>query len=94
MNHEQRISSRYFKTNYKISSDYDFLLRALKKNNIKKIYIPKILVNMRIGGTSNNSIKNLFKKSIEDFKIIKQNRIGGFLTLINKNFSKFTQFFN
>ena len=83
-----------YKTNYKISSDYDFLLRALKKKNIKKIYIPKILVNMRIGGTSNNSIKNLFKKSIEDFKIIKQNRIGGFLTLINKNFSKFTQFFN
>ena len=30
-----------YKTNYKISSDYDFLLRALKKNNIKKIYIPK-----------------------------------------------------
>ena len=49
---------------------------------------------MRIGGVSNNSIKNLFKKSIEDFKIIKKNKIGGFLTLLNKNFSKISQFLN
>lgn len=83
-----------YKTNYQISSDYDFLVRVLRKKNIKKIYIPKILVNMRIGGVSNNSIKNLFKKSIEDFKIIKANKIGGFLTLLNKNFSKIGQFLN
>jgi glycosyltransferase len=81
-----------YKTNYKISSDYDFLVRVFRKKNIKKIYISKILVNMRIGGMSNNSIKNIFKKSIEDFKIIKKNKIGGFLTLLNKNFSKISQF--
>ena len=83
-----------YKTNYQISSDYDFLVRVFRKKNIKKIYIPKILVNMRIGGMSNNSIKNIFKKSIEDFKIIKKNKIGGFLTLLNKNFSKISQFLN
>ena len=81
-----------YKTNYKISSDYDFLVRVFRKKNVKKIYISKILVNMRIGGMSNNSIKNIFKKSIEDFKIIKKNKIGGFLTLLNKNFSKISQF--
>ena len=81
-----------YKTNYQISSDYDFLVRVFSKKNIKKIYISKILVNMRIGGMSNNSIKNIFKKSIEDFKIIKKNKIGGFLTLLNKNFSKISQF--
>ena len=83
-----------YKTKYHISSDYDFLVRVLRKKNIKTVYIPKILVNMRIGGVSNNSIKNLFKKSIEDFKIIKTNKIGGFLTLLNKNFSKISQFLN
>ena len=81
-----------YKTNYQISSDYDFLVRVFRKKNIKKIYISKILVNMRMGGMSNNSIKNIFKKSIEDFKIIKKNKIGGFLTLLNKNFSKISQF--
>ena len=83
-----------YKTNYKISSDYDFLIRVLTKKNIKKIYIPKILVNMRVGGMSNKSFKNLFKKSIEDFKIIKKNKIGGIFTLINKNYSKLSQFLN
>ena len=83
-----------YKTNYQISSDYDFLVRVFRKKNIKKIYISKILVNMRMGGMSNNSIKNIFKKSIEDFKIIKKNKIGGFLTLFNKNFSKISQFLN
>jgi glycosyltransferase len=83
-----------YKTNYKISSDYDFLIRALGKKNIKIIYIPKILVNMRIGGKSNNSIKNLFQKSIEDFKIIKKNKIGGLFTLFFKNYSKLSQFLN
>jgi glycosyltransferase len=83
-----------YKTNYKISSDYDFLIRVLGKKNIKIIYIPKILVNMRIGGKSNNSIKNLFHKSIEDFKIIKKNKIGGLFTLLFKNYSKLSQFLN
>ena len=83
-----------YKTNYQISSDYDFLVRVFRKKNIKKIYISKILVNMRMGGMSNNSIKNILKKSIEDFKIIKKNKIGGFLTLFNKNFSKISQFLN
>ena len=62
--------------------------------NLKKIYIPKILVNMRVGGMSNKSFKNLLKKSIEDFKIIKKNKIGGIFTLINKNYSKLNQFLN
>ena len=83
-----------YKINYKISSDYDFLIRVLVKKNIKKIYVPRILVNMRVGGKSNSSFKNLIKKSIEDFKIIKKNKIGGIFTLINKNYSKITQFLN
>ena len=83
-----------YKIDYKISSDYDFLIRVLVKKNIKKIYVPRILVNMRVGGKSNNSFKNLIKKSIEDFKIIKKNKIGGIFTLINKNYSKLSQFLN
>ena len=32
-----------FNTNYKISSDYDFLIRALRNKKISAIYIPKPL---------------------------------------------------
>ena len=48
---------------------------------------------MRIGGKSNKSIKNLFIKSYEDFLIIKKNNVGGFATLVKKNYSKINQFF-
>ena len=46
---------------------------------------------MRIGGASNNSLSNILKKTFEDFRIIKKNKIGGFLTLLNKNYSKISQ---
>ena len=78
---------------YKISSDYDFLVRALSNNSIKKYYLSKTLVKMRVGGKSNNSIKNLIIKSLEDYKIIKKHKIGGILTLFKKNYSKIGQFF-
>jgi len=83
----------YYNTNFKISSDYDFLIRVFKNNDIKKKYVKKTLVKMRIGGKSNSSIKNIINKSLEDLSIIKKNKIGGFLTLFNKNFSKINQFF-
>ena len=83
-----------YKTNYKISSDYDFLVRIFSCKNIIKYYIPKVLIHMRTGGMSNRSFKNLIIKSFEDYQIIKSNKIGGFFTLLNKNFSKLHQFFN
>lgn len=82
-----------YNTRYKISSDYDFLLRAMRFKNLKKIYLPKVLVNMRIGGKSNKSLKNIINKSKEDYEIIKRNKIGGLTTLFSKNISKINQFF-
>lgn len=82
-----------YNTNYKISSDYDFLIRVFRNYNIRKHYIKKTLIKMRIGGTSNKSITNLFRKTYEDFKIIKKNKVGGILTLLNKNYSKISQLY-
>jgi len=84
----------FYKTDYKISADYDFLVRIFNCKNINLVYIPKVLINMRIGGMSNRSFKNLIIKSFEDYQIIKKNKIGGLFTLFNKNFFKLRQFFN
>jgi hypothetical protein len=46
---------------------------------------------MRIGGKS-TKLSKLFKKSYEDLQIIKENDLGGYLTLLKKIFSKFKQF--
>ena len=82
-----------YNTDYRISSDYDFLIRALTNKEIKKQYINQTLMKMRIGGKSNKSISNLLKKTFEDYRIIKKNKIGGFLTLLTKNYSKIKQFY-
>jgi glycosyltransferase len=82
-----------FNTDYKISADYDLMLRVLKDSDLKIHYLPEVLVRMRTGGKSNNSFKNLIDKSIEDWKIIRKNRSGHLHTLFFKKFSKISQYF-
>ncbi|MGZ3766515.1 MAG: glycosyltransferase family 2 protein [Mucilaginibacter sp.] len=44
---------------FKISSDYEFMLRAFKANNYKPFYLGKFIVNMKMGGESTRSFKNV-----------------------------------
>jgi glycosyltransferase len=82
-----------FNLNYKISADYDFMLRILKDNTLNFEYLPKVITKMRVGGASNRSLKNIIQKTIEDYHIVRSNNIGGFTTVILKNISKIKQFF-
>ncbi len=84
----------FFDTRYKIAADYDFMLRALTQKNIKVVYLPEVLIKMRVGGMSNRSFKNILHKSYEDYQIIRRHKIGGIGTLICKNLSKISQFFH
>ncbi len=82
-----------FNTKYKISADYDFMLRILMQKKINIIYLPKILIIMRYGGKSNRSLNNLFIKMHEDYVALKQNQVGGIFSLLYKNIRKIPQFF-
>ncbi|HDX6443995.1 TPA: glycosyltransferase, partial [Escherichia coli] len=55
-----------FSLNYRISADYDSLLRYILKQRISIEYLPKVLVKMRVGGISNRSVSSMVKKSMED----------------------------
>jgi glycosyltransferase len=84
-----------FNTNYKISSDYDIILRFFSNKDYITQYIPKVLINMSVGGASNKSLQNIIQKSSEDFHILRSNGssiISAFFTLLLKNFSKLHQF--
>ena len=81
-----------YNISYKISADYDFMLRMFNSNDFNYGYMPKVLVKMKVGGESNKSLKNILIKINEDYKVIKRNNIGNFLTLLRKNTSKFKQF--
>lgn len=84
----------HFNSTMNISADYDFILRIFKLPNITKTYIPKVIVNMQIGGTSNDSIKNLFVKTKEDYMAARANNCGGFTSVFFKNIRKIKQFFS
>lgn len=83
----------FFDLSYSISADYDFILRIFNDSELKFKYLPKVITKMRFGGVSNRSLKNIIKKSKEDYRAIISNNIGNFLTLIRKNFSKIKQLF-
>jgi len=82
-----------YDTKFSIAADYEAILRWFTQPNFKAVYIPEVLVNMRVGGQSNSSIKNLIIKSMQDFQAIRKNRMGGLGVLALKNISKVSQFF-
>jgi len=83
-----------FNLDFKIAADYELMLRFLYKYKISTCYIPEVLVKMRVGGISNRDLKNIVRKTIEDYKAWKVNDLkGGIYTIIMKNISKIPQFF-
>lgn len=81
-----------FNLKFRIAGDYDFMMRTLLRTDCHTTYLPKILVNMSVGGESNRSLSALRRKSREDLEIIRSLGIGGWGTLMCKNIRKFTQF--
>jgi glycosyltransferase len=82
-----------YDTGFKISSDYDFMLRIMSRPELKFEYLPQIITRMRVGGASNRSLKNIIRKSKEDLQALRKNNAGGWSVLLMKNFSKIGQFF-
>jgi glycosyltransferase len=82
-----------YNLNYKISADYDFILRIFQDTELHFAYLPEVITQMRVGGMSNNSIKNIIQKSKEDLESLKKNKVKfPLLVLLRKNFSKVPQF--
>ena len=81
-----------FDTNFVIAADYDCMVRFFCAD-IKTAYVPHVQVRMRMGGASNRSLRNIVRKSLEDYTILRRNRVGGIVALFWKNASKLPQFF-
>jgi len=82
-----------YRTDMKIASDYEMILRLLYRYKITSYYLPLTTYLMSIGGASNKSLGNIFQKSREDFRAMKMNGINfPSLTLVSKNLRKLPQF--
>ena len=80
-----------FNESYRISADYDLMVRLLYKNKISTFYLPEIIVKMRTGGVS-NKISQTVTRLREDYGIIKKYELGGIKTMFKKRFNKINQY--
>jgi glycosyltransferase involved in cell wall biosynthesis len=78
---------------YRIAADYDAILRWFGHGQISSVYIPEVVMKMRLGGESNRSLGRIWRKSREDYRALRRNQIGGLATLAAKNLRKLPQFF-
>lgn len=83
----------YYSLNYGSAADYELMVRFLFKNDVKTVFLNKLIVNMRTGGMSNASFKNRYRAFINDYKALKANDVPfAAVTILLKKLSKITQF--
>lgn len=93
MKREKYLQHGSFNLDFKISADYDSLLRYLNAGKVSLEYIPSVLLKMRVGGASNRSLSNIILKTQEDIKALKCNQLPWLKAVLWKNLSKIPQFF-
>ena len=65
-----------FEPRYRFAADFDFMLRALHVQRLRSIYLPRELVTMRVGGWTNNSVRNVIRGNIEAYRSCRKNGLG------------------
>ena len=61
---------------FKIAGDFELMLRFIEKHNIRSKHIPKMLVNMKVGGASNYGLKSKLDILKEEFRAFDNNDIN------------------
>lgn len=65
-----------YKTDYKVSADYEFMIRILKSREVVLSYIPEVLVQMSYGGTSTKGIGSYLLSLKEGHRALKENGVS------------------
>jgi glycosyltransferase involved in cell wall biosynthesis len=84
-----------FDISYRISADYLSILQLFLKPKFKVVYLPQVLVLMRLGGSSNKSLRAQLNKTKEDWRALRSSGFGLIISaraLAWKNLSKLPQF--
>jgi glycosyltransferase involved in cell wall biosynthesis len=84
----------FFDANYRIAADAELMIRFLEVHKIRVKYIPDVWVKMRLGGTTNKNLRNIWLQNQEILRALKSHRLASnpikFLT--SKLFSRGLQF--
>lgn len=75
------------------AADYELMIRFLHKHKVKAVYLPEVMVKMRVGGMSNNSMAARLKANKADREAMKINGVEyPWLAAILKPVRKIPQF--
>lgn len=64
-----------YKTDYRISADYEFMIRILKDGKVRLSYLPEVLIYMSHGGTSTNSLGAYLAGMKEGHRALRENGV-------------------
>ncbi|MDM8927954.1 glycosyltransferase, partial [Escherichia coli] len=81
-----------FDLSYRIAADYDQMVRILKRDDIKVIYVPQVFVKMRLGGESTR-IDNAISSTKEIVEVMKNHNVNWKIAIIIRKISKLMQLF-
>lgn len=65
-----------FDLSYRIAADVELMMRFLEVNHVRARYLPEVLVKMRMGGTTNKSLKNIAKQNGEILRALKMHGLA------------------
>lgn len=84
-----------FNLSYQIAADVELMVRFLEVHRLIARYIPEVLVYMRMGGTTNQSIRNIIKQNREILTALREHGLmaSSMRLLGHKFFSRGIQFF-
>lgn len=73
----REVYERYglYRTDYRISADYEFMVRCLKDGKVKLAYVPEVLIRMSYGGTSSSGISAYLLSLREGHRALKENGV-------------------
>ena len=64
-----------YRTDYRISGDYEFMVRILYRKQVRLSYLPEILIYMSHGGTSTNSLGAYVESMMEGHRALVENHV-------------------
>jgi glycosyltransferase involved in cell wall biosynthesis len=83
-----------FNIGYRVSADFDSVLRLFSQHRFKAVHVPQVIVRMRTGGASNRSLAAICRKSAEDWHALRSNGFSvprALRAITCKNLGKLTQ---
>lgn len=84
-----------YESSYYTAADFEFMTRYLYKHRVSSLYLPKLLVKMRIGGQSNVTLGRRLTANRRDYLAMKNNKIPFPLVVsVLKPLRKVPQFYN